>query len=90
MKEFKLFILSCFAVICVALFGSVFTSCSNDDDLLLAGDTQTGLVSSLAQDSVVGKTRSILDYNSVETSEGWSLNSNLDIVLKAIIPYLSK
>lgn len=57
MKEFKLFILSCFAVICVALFGSVFTSCSNDDDLLLAGDTQTELVSSLAQDSVKAVTR---------------------------------
>ena len=79
MKEFKLFILSCFAIICVALFGSVFTSCSNDDDLFLADDSQTGMVSSLAQDSVVGKTRSILDYNSVETSEGWSLNSNLDM-----------
>ncbi len=61
MKEFKLFILSCFAIICVALFGSVLTSCSNDDDLLLAGDTQTEQVSTLAQDSVKAVTRSSSD-----------------------------
>lgn len=41
------------------LFGSVFTSCSNDDDLLLAGDTQTEQVSSLSQDSVSSYTRSV-------------------------------
>lgn len=62
MKEFKLFILSCFAIICVALFGSVFASCSNDDDLLLVGDSQTELVSSFAQDSVKALTRNSAVY----------------------------
>ena len=57
MKEFKLFILSCFAIICVALFGSVFTSCSNDDDLFLADDSQTGQVFSHSADSLKSMTR---------------------------------
>lgn len=59
MKQIKSIIVSCFAIICVALLGSVFTSCSNDDDLLLAGDSQTESVSSLAQDSVKAVTRSM-------------------------------
>lgn len=58
MKQINSIIVSCFAIICVALFGSVFTSCSNDDDLLLAGDSQTEQVSSFAQDSVKTVTRS--------------------------------
>ena len=60
MKQIKCIIVSCFAIICVALFGSVFTSCSNDDDLLLAGDTQTELVLTLNQDSVKGMTRGVM------------------------------
>ena len=43
----------------VVLFGSVFTSCNNDDDLLLAGDSQTELVSSFCQDSVKSVTRGV-------------------------------
>ncbi len=31
MKQIKSIIVSCFAIICVALFGSVFTSCSNEE-----------------------------------------------------------
>lgn len=62
-KNFKLFF-AMVTVIMVVLFGSVFASCSNDDDLLLAGDSQTGLVSSLAQDSVKAVTRSLSDYPS--------------------------
>jgi hypothetical protein len=58
-KNFKLFF-AMVTVIMVVLFGSVFTSCSNDDDLLLAGDAQTELVSSLDQDSVKGMTRGML------------------------------
>lgn len=57
-KNFKIFF-AMVTVIMVVLFGSVFTSCSNDDDLLLAGDTQTELVSSLAQDSVKALTRAM-------------------------------
>lgn len=59
MKQIKSIIVSCFAIICVALFGSVFTSCSNDDDLLLAGDSQTEQVLSLDQDSVKAVTRGV-------------------------------
>ena len=43
-NNFKLFFVMV-TVIMVVLFGSVFTSCSNDDDLLLAGDPQTEQVS---------------------------------------------
>lgn len=57
MKKFKLFIVSVIAIVCLVVSGGVFTSCSNDDDLLLAGDSQTEQVSSLAQDSVRGITR---------------------------------
>jgi hypothetical protein len=39
-KNFKIFF-AMIMVIMVVLFGSVSTSCSNDDDLLLAGDNQT-------------------------------------------------
>ena len=81
MKEFKLFILSCFAIICVALFGSVFTSCSNDDDLLLAGDTQTELVSSLAQDSVKSMTRGLssVTYNVSPSVGSYVSNSTINL-----------
>lgn len=55
-NNFKLFF-AMVTVIMVVLFGSVFTSCSNDDNLLLAGGTQTEKVSSLDVDSVKGMTR---------------------------------
>ena len=51
MKQIKCIIVSCFAIICVALFGSVFTSCSNDDDLLLASGYQP-LINSTPSDYV--------------------------------------
>ena len=60
-------------IIMVVLFGSVFTSCNNDDDLLLAGDSQTGLVSSLAQDSTdifSGSTRSFSEYGLIRYPKG--------------------
>ncbi|MBQ7617094.1 hypothetical protein IJS64_03895 [bacterium] len=65
MKQIKSIIVSCFAIICVALFGSVFTSCNNDDDLLLAGDSQTEQVSPLVQDSVKAVTRSNTPYGAI-------------------------
>ena len=57
MKKFKLFIVSVIAIVCLVVSGGVFTSCTNDDDLLLAGDTQTEQVSPLVQDSVKAVTR---------------------------------
>ena len=65
MKQIKSIIVSCFAIICVARFGSVFTSCNNDDDLLLAGDSQTEQVSPLVQDSVKAVTRSNTPYGAI-------------------------
>ncbi len=62
MKQIKCIFVSCFAIICVALFGSVFASCSNDDDLLLAGDSQTEQVSPLVQDSLKAVTRGMMGY----------------------------
>ena len=72
-KNFKLFF-AMVTVIMVVLFGSVFTSCSNDDDLLLAGGTQTEQVSSLSVDSVKAVTRGMTD---IETSNGWTLVMDL-------------
>ena len=79
-KNFKLFF-AMVTVIMVVLFGSVFTSCSNDDDLLLAGDSQTELVSSLAQDSVKAVTRGItsVSYNVYPSTGSYVPNSTINL-----------
>ena len=59
MKSFKLFIGSVIAIVCLVVSGGVFTSCTNDDDQLLAGDSQTEQVLSLDQDSVKAVTRGV-------------------------------
>ena len=40
MKKFKLFIVSVIAIVCLVVSSGVFTSCTNDDDQLLAGDSR--------------------------------------------------
>ena len=64
MKSIKLFIGSVIAIVCLVVSGGVFTSCTNDDDLLLAGDAQTEQVSSL-EDNLKAMTR-----GSIVTSMG--------------------
>lgn len=62
MKSFKLFIGSVIAIVCLVVSGGVFTSCTNDDDQLLAGDSQTEQLSSAAQNmtrSAVSETTSL-------------------------------
>lgn len=86
MKSFKLFIGSVIAIVCLVVSGGVFTSCTNDDDQLLAGDSQTEQVLSLDQDSVKAVTRSISTYNtytSVPAVHYYVRNSESGINLKA-------
>lgn len=83
MKQIKCIIVSCFAIICVALFGSVFTSCSNDDDLLLASGCQS-LINSTPSDYVsvefvkldstqTMSTRGITAYLDMVTATSWGV-----------------
>jgi len=51
MKQIKCIIVSFFAITCVVLSGSVFASCSSNDDLLLTDDSQTEQVSAFDQDA---------------------------------------
>lgn len=91
MKKFKLFIVSVIAIVCLVVSGGVFTSCSNDDDLLLAGDSQTEKVISLSVDSLKGMTRgmttttyycypskgSYLDFSSSSVPLGVKINGSI-------------
>jgi hypothetical protein len=57
MKSFKLFIGSVIAIVCLVVSGGVFTSCTNDDDLFLADNSETEEFSSYEQDSLKAITR---------------------------------
>ena len=74
MRDLKSFILSFIAIICVAIFGSAFTSCTNDDELLVQ-DTQSKQITSFNQDSLDILTRG--DRSSVEENAGWTLVMDL-------------
>lgn len=87
MKSFKLFIGSVIAIVCLVVSGGVFTSCTNDDDQLLAGDSQTEQVLSLDQDSVKAVTRGVMSSMGTGSVSSDLVVQDQDVVTFTFIPY---
>ncbi len=72
MKKFEKIFFSMIAMIMMVAVGSVFTSCTNDDDDFRVPAQETQLDQALSQDSVAPMTRSVYLPNFGTDVQGWT------------------